>query len=262
MELPHCNTSWTVSMPDNTPFRHIRFPGQTSGASGLEHYINHMEDADVQAAPEDQPQQQAQGPLQAEAGANEEEIPIWIGGDPEDMTWIEFLLGIRHIWNTIKHDPALKPRYKRLKRIVLSWRMDVVEAGVEPYVDGHGYGHINEFGQYVREACPPDFIFQDMHLMARASRYWQELSFMIPTIQAFYNHLQEWLQWQQQQENEAPLVDAEITQVNRLIQLEYVFRSGQLLFERPWLQHWRNVIPWWMWAVDHDIPALPHIDDD
>ena len=157
---------------------HTRFPGLTFGASDLEQYNNHLRNADLQDTPEDddhfdddnddndvQPHQHKEPFMDfqpevavGEAGeigdvyevgednANEEDIPLWIGGNPADMEWIEFLLGIKHIWNIIKQHPALKLGYKRFKRIVLSSRMNVVEAAVEPYVDGYGYGHLDENG--------------------------------------------------------------------------------------------------------------------
>ena len=215
-------------MPDQTPFRHIRFPDQTSGASDLEQYINHLENADVQAEPELTEQQ---------------------------IQWVILLMRIRDMWNTIRDNPALWPRYKRLKRMVRSWRMTVVNNAVEPYVDGHGYGHFDENGQFVEEDQPHQFDYEDMRMIARAARYWQQLSYLMDQIYELHISLQAWLQLHQQQE--APWIDVQNIQVRRLIHLELIFRSGRLLSERPWLQHWMNDVPWDVWGVDEDIPGLP-----
>ena len=142
------------------------------------------------------------------------------------------------MWNTIRDNPALWPRYKRLKRMVRSWRMTVVNNAVEPYVDGHGYGHFDENGQFVEEDQPHQFDYEDMCMIARAARYWQELSYLMDQIYELHISLQA---------------------VRRLIHLELIFRSGRLLSERPWPQHWMNDVPWDVWGggVDEDIPGLP-----
>ena len=106
---------------------HTRFPGLTFGASDLEQYINHFQNADLQATPEDddyiddddnddkdddndvQPHQHQEPFMDfqpevavgeapeigdvyevGEDNANEEDITIWIGGNPAYMDWIEF----------------------------------------------------------------------------------------------------------------------------------------------------------------------------
>ena len=222
-------------MPDQTPFRHIRFPDQPSGVSDLEQHINNLHDGDVQAVRE----------------PTEDEIE-----------WENLLWRSENMWHFIKDNPALWPRYKRLKRMVLSLRMIMVRFAVEPNVDGHGYGHLDENGQFVEEARPPVFIHQDMNMMARAARYWEELSIIMEdNIHMEYVSLQAWIQWQEE-EPVAPLVDLQNIHVRRLIQLELVFQSGRLLAERPWLKHWVDEHPHDGWAVDDDIPALPAQPDD